>query len=77
MEQQIITAWAQVAATVVIGLGQLGMIGWGLRQMGKASEDRNRQMSIDSADRKRQLDQQGAALEKMGQGITDLLQRPA
>ena len=88
MEHQIITAWAQVAATVVIGLGQLGMIGWGLRQMGKASEDRNRQMSIDSEDRKRQLDLmetgqreqsriQAETLGQIGQGITELLRRPA
>ena len=102
MEHQIITAWAQVAATVVIGLGQLGMIGWGLRQMGKASEDRNRQMSIDSEDRNRQLDIMAASqseqaqafqeesrvrreesriqaetLGQIGQGITELLRRPA
>ena len=54
MEHQIIAAYAGVAATVVIGLGQLGMIGWGLWRMGKSSGERNRQ-----------LDQQGEVLGEL------------
>ena len=40
MEHEIITAWAGVG----IGVGQLILIAWGLRQMGKSSEERNRKM---------------------------------
>ena len=60
MEHQIIAAYAQVAATVVIGLAQLGMIGWGLWRMGQTSKERNLQ-----------LDQQGAGLKDMGQALRD------
>ena len=42
MEHQIITAWAGLG----IGVGQLIMIGWGLRQMGKASEERTLPLDI-------------------------------
>ena len=73
MEHQIIAAYAGVAATVVIGLGQLGMIGWGLWQMSQTSKDRSQQIT-----------QQGEALAKMGQGLerqtealATLLRRPA
>ncbi len=50
MEHQIIATWAQVG----VGIGQLIMIGWGLRQMGKASEDRNRQLDIMAASQSEQ-----------------------
>ena len=43
MEHQIITAWAQVAATVFIGLGQLGLIGWGLWRWGKDTDKLRKQ----------------------------------
>ena len=43
MEHQIITAWAQVAATVFIGLGQLGLIGWGLWWWGKDTDKLRKQ----------------------------------
>ena len=69
MEQQIITAWAQVAATVVIGLGQLGMIGWGLRQLGQASNDRNRQLDIMESSQREQSRVQAEALRDQGQGL--------
>ena len=35
---------------------QCGLIAWGLRQMGKASEERSQQMRTASEDRNRQLD---------------------
>ena len=60
MEHQIIAAYAGVAATVVIGLGQLGMIGWGLWRMGKSSGERNRQ-----------LDQQGEVLGELTAGLRE------
>ena len=60
MEHQIIAAYAGVAATVVIGLGQLGMIGWGLWRMGKSSGERNRQ-----------LDQQGEVLGELMAGLRE------
>ena len=53
--------WAEVAALIVsafIGFGQIGLIGWGLHRMGKASEEGNRQ-----------LDQQGETLGKIGQAL--------
>ncbi len=52
MEHEIITVWAGVG----IGIGQLGLIGWGLWQMSQASKERNLQ-----------LDQQGQALRDQGQ----------
>ena len=52
IEHEISTAWAGVG----IGIGQLGLIGWGLWQMSQASKERNLQ-----------LDQQGQALRDQGQ----------
>ena len=51
--------WAEIVAAVgggVVGLVQCGLIAWGLRQMGKASEERSQQMRTASEDRNRQLD---------------------
>ena len=56
MEHQIIAAYAGV----VVGLGQLGMIGWGLWRMGKSSGERNRQ-----------LDQQGEVLGELAAGLRE------
>ena len=63
MEQQIITAWAGVG----IGIGQLLLIGWGLRQMGKASNDRNRQLDIMESSQREQSRVQAEALRDQGQ----------
>ena len=55
--------WTEVAGLLVsaaVGFGQIGLIAWGLRQMGRASEERNRQ-----------LDQQGEALRDIGQALRD------
>ena len=84
MEQEMVVTWAQVG----IGVGQLVMIGVGLWQMNKASEERKQQMNKASEDRNRQLDIMEAAqreqsrtqaetLGKIGEGITALLRRPA
>ena len=60
MEHEIITAWAGVG----IGVGQLLLIAWGLRQIGKASEERTRKM-----------DQQDEALRQQAQMVAELLRR--
>lgn len=55
--------WTEVVGLFVsaaVGFGQIGLIAWGLRQMGRASEERNRQ-----------LDQQGEALREIGQALRD------
>ena len=49
--------WTDVAA-VTVGFLQVGLIAWGLRQMGKSSKERNRQ-----------LDQQAETLGKIGQAL--------
>ena len=60
MEHEIITVWAGVG----VGVGQLLLIAWGLRQMGKASEERTRKM-----------DQQDEALRQQAQMVAELLRR--
>ena len=68
--------WTEVVGVVVsgtVGLGQIGLIAWGLRQMGKASEDRNRQLDIMEAAQRRQ----GDALERQGEVLAELLRRSA
>ncbi len=77
MEQEIVAMWAQVVATLVVGLAQCGLIAWGLRRMGIASEERNRQLDqhaevlgkIGQA-----LDRQGAAFDRQGEMMTEALQ---
>ena len=84
MEHQIIAAYAGVAATVIIGLGQLGIIGWGLWQMRKSSGERNRQLDIMETGQREQsriqadtLGQIGKALDHQGEVLAALLRRPA
>ena len=60
--------WTDIAQAIV-GLLQCGLIYFGLRQMGKASEERNRQLDQQG----RQLDQQGEVLAAIGAGIQALL----
>lgn len=74
MEHEIIAVWAQVAqvfATVLIGGGQLGLIGWGLHRMRVASEERNRQLDQQAET----LGQIGQALRDQGQALAELLRR--
>ena len=71
--------WAQVVATAGVGLLQCGLIAWGLRQMGRASEERSRQLDIMEANQREQgqalrqvgqaLDRQGQALQQVGQAL--------
>ena len=61
--------WTEVVGVVVsgtVGLGQIGLIAWGLRQMGKASDARNRQ-----------LDSMEAAQRQQGEVLAELLRRSA
>ena len=73
MEDQLIATWAQVWVSGTVGFGQLLLIGWGLRQMGKASDARNRQLDIMEAAQRRQ----GDALERQGEVLAELLRRTA
>ena len=73
MEQQMVATWAQVG----IGVGQLLLIGWGLYQMGKASKERNRQLDIMEAAQREQSRTQAEVLGRIGEGIAELLRRPA
>ena len=57
-------AWAQVWVAAGVGLLQCGILWYGIKMMGAASEQRNRQ-----------LDQQGQALQDIGLGIQELLRR--
>ena len=73
--------WAEIAAVVVsgvVGLLQCGVIAWGLRQMGKASEERTVQLDIMREESRGQLDimreesrEQTKVLADIGQGIRD------
>ena len=58
---------AQVVVTLAIGLGQIGMIGWGLRRMRLAAEERNEQLDIMAAAQQ----DQGQALRDIGQALRD------
>ena len=73
MEHQITAMWAQVLATAGVGLLQCALIGWGLRQMGRASEERNRQLDIMEANQR----EMGQALRQQGEVLAELLRRTA
>ena len=68
--------WTDVAA-VTVGFLQVGLIAWGLRQMGKSSKERNRQLDLMEAAQREQNRTQAETLGKIGEGITELLRRPA
>ncbi len=73
MEQQMVATWAQVG----IGVGQLLLIGWGLYQMGKSFDARNRQLDLMEAAQREQSRTQAEVLGRIGEGIAELLRRPA
>ena len=90
MEHESLVLWiraTQVIVTLGIGVGQIGMIGWGLRRMRLAGDERNRQLDIMEANQREQghaLREQGHALGKIGQALdrqgevlAELLRRPA
>ena len=56
---------------LVVGAGQCGLIFWGLRQMSKASEIRNKQVD----DQGEALREMGNALREQSAGIRELLER--
>ena len=72
-----IAAWAQVWVTAGVGLGQLLLIAWGLRQMGKASQDRNRQLDMMEAAQRKQTDAMTQAFTQQGEVLAELLRRTA
>ena len=68
--------WAEVAGLIVsgvVGFGQIGLIGWGLWRMGKASEERNRQLDQQAET----LGKIGQALDRQGEVLAELLRRSA
>lgn len=68
--------WAEVVGVTVsgvVGLGQIGLIAWGLRRMGIASEERNRQLDIMEASQRATLQ----ALDRQGRALEELLRRSA
>ena len=70
MEHESLVLWiraTQVFVTLGIGLGQIGMIGWGLRRMRLAADERNRQLDIMEANQR----EQGQALRDIGQALRD------
>ena len=69
MEHEILAMWAQVAATLVVGGGQLVMIGFGLRQMRLSGERRDRQLDAMETAQRAQSERQGEALGKIGQAL--------
>ena len=75
--------WAEIAALFVsaaVGFGQIGLIAWGLRQMNKASEARNRQLDqqdIALREQGQALGKIGQALDHQGQVLAELLRRTA
>lgn len=71
MEEQLIATWAQVYVSGAVGFGQLLLIGWGLRQMGKASDTRNRQLDQQAET----LGKIGQALDRQGEALAELLRR--
>ena len=80
MEYEAITAFAQVAqvfATLVVGGGQCLLIWWGLKQMGTASDQRNRQLDAMEAAQREQSERLGTALERQGEVLAELLRRTA
>ena len=84
MEHEIIAMWVQVFATLVVGLVQCGLIAWGLRRMGIASAERNRQLDAMEATQREQsrtqaeaLGKIGQALDRQGEVLAELLRRTA
>ena len=78
MEYETIAAFAQVAqvfATLVVGGGQCLLIWWGLKLLGTASDQRNRQLDAMEAAQREQSERLGTALERQGAVLAELLRR--
>ena len=72
MEQEPVGMWARAG----VGVSQLTLIAWGLRQMSQASADRNRQLDILDIMEAHQ-EAQSQALERQGRALEELLRRNA
>lgn len=75
MEQQISAMWAQVWATAGVGLLQCALIAGGLWMMKLSGERRDRQLDLMEAAQREQAERQGAALERQGEVLAELLRR--
>ena len=71
MEQQISAMWAQVWVTASVGLLQCALIAGGLWMMKLSGERRDRQLDLMEAAQR----EQGAALERQGEVLAELLRR--
>ena len=75
--------WVEIAGVIVsavIGIGQILLIAWGLRRMGVASDERNRQLDQQgevSSKIGQALDRQGEALARQSEVLGELLRRSA
>lgn len=79
--------WTEIAGPAVsaaVGFGQIGLIAWGLRQMRLSDERWDRQLDLmETAQREQSerlgtaLGRQGAALERQGEVLVELLRRTA
>ena len=56
--------WTDMAA-VTVGFLQVGLIAWGLRQMGKSSEERNRKMDQQEVEARQRHEESMAALRAL------------
>ena len=75
MEQQISAMWAQVWVTAGVGLLQCALIAGGLWMMKLSGERRDRQLDLIEVAQREQAERQGAALERQGEVLAELLRR--
>ena len=75
MEQQISAMWAQVWVTAGVGLLQCALIAGGLWMMKLSGERRDRQLDLMEAAQREQAERQGAAFERQGEVLAELLRR--
>jgi uncharacterized membrane protein YciS (DUF1049 family) len=75
MEQQISAMWAQVWVTAGVGLLQCALIAGGLWMMKLSGERRDRQLDLMEVAQREQAERQGAALERQGEVLAELLRR--
>ena len=75
MEQQISAMWAQVWVTAGVGLLQCALIAGGLWMMKLSGERRDRQLDLMEVAQREQAERQGAAIERQGEVLAELLRR--
>jgi hypothetical protein len=75
--------WVEIAGVIVsavIGIGQILLIAWGLRRIGVASDERNRQLDQQGEVSSKiggALARQGEALARQSEVLGELLRRSA